>query len=572
MILSGLGIYAALSAITYLLFQEFSFRHSIFLLVVAFLSISSSALFERKRMYLRSVGLFSIATWSLLLIRLLIDTATRIWDVDTYMTFCFAIVNFILLVVAAVKQPFLKQCIGLLGFLVIFISVLAVWGYFFIANSWISAAAGLAIVQTNFEEAVSYILNMLPVYTCIGVAFLVVCSYYVCRYSSNLSMGRLSPGKIAAVAFLCILNVVLLVRTHDNFLYNIYEETKNSLTFYESFNKSLAERKARIATDVKFASTGEKGIFVLVIGESENRDHMSAYGYHRKTTPWLEENISANDAFIFDRAYSCFPQTVQALTYALSEKNQYNDKKIEDSLSIIEAAKAAGYKTVWLSNQVRYGAWDNPVSVIGSGADQQIWINNHMDSFDMDVYDGNLVDCLDEIEYAEKTLIVAHLMGSHLSYSDRCPKELSQFSGNDRYVDGYDDSVYYTDYVLNKFWEKLKDKPGFQAMLYFSDHGEAIDEDASHGVDNFMFSMVRIPLVIFVSENYRANNPDLVEALYAHRSDVFTNDLIYDAMLGIMSVRVDNGYEAENDISSSSYDADSSRFLTLYGERKIVDE
>mgnify|MGYP003415155372 FL=1 len=35
---------------------------------------------------------------------------------------------------------------------------------------------------------------------------------------------------------------------------------------------------------------------------------------------------------------------------------------------------------------------------------------------------------------------------------------------------------------------------------------------------------------------------------------------------------MENGYEAENDISSSSYDADSSRFLTLYGERKIVDE
>lgn len=87
-----------------------------------------------------------------------------------------------------------------------------------------------------------------------------------------------------------------------------------------------------------------------------------------------------------------------------------------------------------------------------------------------------------------------------------------------------------------------------------------------------MLSMVRIPLVIFVSENYRANNPDVVEALYAHRSNVFTNDLIYDAMLGMMSVRVENGYEAENDISSSSYDADSSRFLTLYGERKIVDE
>ena len=88
----------------------------------------------------------------------------------------------------------------------------------------------------------------------------------------------------------------------------------------------------------------------------------------------------------------------------MSEKNQYNEKKIDDSLPIIEVAEAAGYKTVWLSNQVCYGAWDNPVSVIGCGAEQQIWINNHMDSFDMDVYDGNLVDCPDEIEYAENTL------------------------------------------------------------------------------------------------------------------------------------------------------------------------
>lgn len=40
---------------------------------------------------------------------------------------------------------------------------------FFIANSRIGVITGLAIVQTNFEEDVSYILSMLPVYTCIGV-------------------------------------------------------------------------------------------------------------------------------------------------------------------------------------------------------------------------------------------------------------------------------------------------------------------------------------------------------------------------------------------------------------------
>ena len=48
---------------------------------------------------------------------------------------------------------------------------MAVWGCFFIANSRIGVITGLAIVQTNFEEDVSYIFSMLPVYTCIGVVF-----------------------------------------------------------------------------------------------------------------------------------------------------------------------------------------------------------------------------------------------------------------------------------------------------------------------------------------------------------------------------------------------------------------
>lgn len=94
-ILSGMGIYVVLSVITYLLFQEFSFRHSIFLLLIAILSVSSSFLFECKRTYVKSVVLFVLSTWSVLLIRLLIDTNTRIWEVDTYMAFSFAIVNFI---------------------------------------------------------------------------------------------------------------------------------------------------------------------------------------------------------------------------------------------------------------------------------------------------------------------------------------------------------------------------------------------------------------------------------------------------------------------------------------------
>lgn len=36
--------------------------------------------------------------------------------------------------------------------------------------------------------------------------------------------------------------------------------------------------------------------------------------------------------------------------------------RLEDAYSIIEIAKAAGYDTWWISNQLKYGAYDTPIA------------------------------------------------------------------------------------------------------------------------------------------------------------------------------------------------------------------
>ena len=84
---------------------------------------------------------------------------------------------------------------------------------------------------------------------------------------------------------------------------------------------------------------------------------MSVYGYPRPTTPWLSSRRNDPRFLFFDDAYSCYVQTVPALSYALTAKNQYNDMTLADAPSLIEAAKAAGFHTVWISNQVRFSAW-----------------------------------------------------------------------------------------------------------------------------------------------------------------------------------------------------------------------
>ena len=107
------------------------------------------------------------------------------------------------------------------------------------------------------------------------------------------------------------------------------------------------------------------GVFVLVIGESETRNHMQVYGYDRETTPWLQDQRENRENITFSNAYSNHTHTVPVLTYALSENNQYNEIALQDAYSIVEAANAAGYETYWLSNQRKLGAWDTPVAENG---------------------------------------------------------------------------------------------------------------------------------------------------------------------------------------------------------------
>ena len=66
---------------------------------------------------------------------------------------------------------------------------------------------------------------------------------------------------------------------------------------------------------------------------------MGAYGYDRDTTPWMSEETQKPEAILFQNAYSNHTHTVPVLTYALSEKNQYNNVPLEKAYSLMEIAK-----------------------------------------------------------------------------------------------------------------------------------------------------------------------------------------------------------------------------------------
>jgi len=332
----------------------------------------------------------------------------------------------------------------------------------------------------------------------------------------------------------------------------------------------IKERKDYL-NNLKVDKIGAKGIYAVVIGESQNKTHMGAYGYDKNTTPWLSSMKESPSTIIFENAYSCHVQTVQVLSYALTAKNQYNDIDSKKAVSLIETANAAGYDTYWISNQDSLGYSNTPVTIIAEAAKHKHFVKGFTEYTIYDNhYDEDILQYLDEITFSDKALVIIHLMGNHWIYSERYPKNFAKYG--DGTVNSYDNSILYNDYIVEKIYKKLSANPDFKGLVYFSDHSEGINYDRQHNTATFVYDMTYIPFYMCFSQAYMDENPDIFNRLKSRQKTMFTNDLIFNTMLSVMNIKIDNIYEPENDFAGVGYNGDTSRFKTVYGERSISED
>lgn len=470
---------------------------------------------------------------------------------------------------------------NLLALAVIF-APLGLIGYYFLSGHLLTSSIVLTLFQTNLHEAVSYLKNDNPVLW--GVSFAVVFSiagiyiYQLNRTADKVLNKELAPGftvVLLAAIILCGTKGVAKVRYAS--VTSLIKQTSQSLEQYKEYTNAKRRREENLKELIHLSVDSQKsGTFVLVIGESESRDHMHAYGYQRETTPWLDQAVSQPENILFTHAYSNHTHTVPTLTYALTEKNQYNAVPLEKAYSIIEVAKAAGYRTYWISNQVKYGAYDTPIAAIASSADQEIWINGNSGYTTWTNYnDGELANKLRQIKFdsQKNNLVIIHLMGSHTDYQERYPKRQEKFSVKDkktRRINSYDNTVFYTDAVLHQIYDIMRARDEFQGMVYCSDHGE--DMQHSHEVTKFTWSMARIPFVVFLSQNYCQRNPATFQNLVKHKEDYWTNDLLYDVLIDLMGIQNLHGREETKDIASDQYFLPLEQGKTCHGTKSLADD
>jgi arylsulfatase len=453
-------------------------------------------------------------------------------------------------------------------------------GYYMTTWHCLTPASLLALYMTNPEEALGFLKNAAGIPGLIAVAIgLILFTLFL--YWCNLGMKRvveinttrpLRLGVLVAsmVAFLVYVPFYLFPQTciianwiaAGNYVKEMQQYNDNHHIVFDSFNLDTSDTAAKKTP----------GTIILVIGESSSRDYMKVYNseFPYDDTPWQEDMKSNNKDFIFyNNAYSSYVQTVPTLERALSERNQYNDRPFLDSANILDVAKKAGYTTSWFSNQGVFGEYDTAISLMAKTADLTKW--SHESYGFSDLYDEALLPLLKNVDPKKNNFVVIHIMGSHIYYNDRYPHEFSKWKKGP-YPDGieaYANSQLYTDWLLQQIYTYGKDNLNLQAMVYFSDHGESLDK--SHNPDTFDFVMTHIPFWIYLSPQYRAAYPQTATTLTNHEQQYFTNDLLYDTLVGLMHAP-NSRYDKSRDFSNDAYQFNLHNLTTLLGEQPLTND
>lgn len=302
-------------------------------------------------------------------------------------------------------------------------------------------------------------------------------------------------------------------------------------------------------------------VIVLVIGESARADHFGLNGYERDTTPLLRQ---VKNLVNFKQTSSCDVWTRIAVPCMLTRATEANKSAIYSETSLISMFKGLGFATAWFGAQ---NAIDHPLIDIIHEADSYNMLESRQ-FLDNTIKDEELLPLMDKAleDQSGPVLIVLHTFGSHWQYSARYTPEFEKFTpacamslsrhydaatqiseikecaGNqEALVNSYDNSILYTDYILDQVIRRLQDKNAL--MMYTSDHGESLGENGRylHGYETAPDNRA-VPMFWWASDDFIAANPERWQNLVKKSDAPSSHDVIFHSVpdcAGVTSPMID---------------------------------
>ena len=228
--------------------------------------------------------------------------------------------------------------------------------------------------------------------------------------------------------------------------------------------------------------------------------------------------------------------------------------------SIIEIARSAGYHTYWLSNQTEHGMWGELIAALGKSADTFNFISGRgqIDNLS-NPPDGDLLSPLQKTldESRGPTLIFLHIMGSHFTYDARYPADFARFDQDTAFsanpdVNTYDNTILYTDHILQQIVGMLRQRPEPVGMVYFSDHGESPFFHIGHDPANFDNGLVEVPMAMWVSAAYDKLYPSILQTAHQNRGQPFMLDRLTPTLMTFAHIAAPF-YQPADSLLSAAY-------------------
>jgi len=449
---------------------------------------------------IKSIALLILFLLSLLPLFGVIDASNLIKLREFFLSICY-----LLLIVLLWKNKY-SRVLSILLMLLWITNVLISILIYQLFSSHLNNELAITVLSTNFNEAKDFIYDYWHILI-LGLIIFTIISSVAIKLSFCL------PTKKLMILPIILLLTVIYKFSESAFKgklndprFNIAEKVLpyTSLNNFGIFSRAYQELNIlRAVSDVDIPIYQLKlddthiNTYVIVIGESVRRDHVSLYGYSRQTTPYID--AQKNNLFIFDQAIASAPVTTMSLASALTIKSPIDSTFELLGDNIINLANQAEFDTYWFSRQWKIGQFETVVTSIANFSKYKEWLNEGYD----DVLLSKLDEALKEDSNNKKKLIILHTNGSHLSACNQYPKAESYFFNNQsEYVDCYDNSIRFTDKLMQQIFNRLEHQSA--SVLYFSDHGQKKrlkrgKIDYVHGAINPSKESLDVPLFIWFS-------------------------------------------------------------------------
>lgn len=310
----------------------------------------------------------------------------------------------------------------------------------------------------------------------------------------------------------------------------------------------------------------EQQIHILVIGESDRRDHWSLYGYNRNTTPLLSHK---KNLIPFTNIHSAGYLTEFSVPIIITGTDPLYFLKHTKQKSIISAFKEAGFETFWISNQTDFGH----ISIHAAEAD-----NSYYFVFDKGTDAAKLNDDSELLlslkkaisKPSNKKFIILKLQGSHYDYAKRYPmlfdvfkpsnKTISSaandFRKKDIIINTYDNTVLHTDFILDSIINLVNIQKLQSTVFYISDHGENLFDDnrklSQHASEIPSKYIAPIPFIIWYSDQFKLASCNKIEQLMINKNKKGTSQNLFYTFTEFAGIKIP-GLDSTKSLSNRTF-------------------